>query len=86
MEKYKVTSPILFLIFNRPEETHKVFEQIRKVKPERLFIAGDGPRKNKDGEVLLCEKARQAVSLVDWDCEVKMLFKEENLERKYAVS
>lgn len=86
METYKVTSPILFLIFNRPEETQKVFEQIRKVRPGRLFIAADGPRENKDGEALLCEKTREIVSLVDWDCEVKTLFREGNLGCKYAVS
>lgn len=39
--------PILFLIFNRPGTTRKVFAEIRKVKPRQLFIAADGPRKGQ---------------------------------------
>ena len=37
-------TPILFIVFNRPETTIKVFEKIRQAKPLRLYIAGDGPR------------------------------------------
>ena len=38
---------VLFLIFNRPETTQLVFKEIRKAKPKYLFIAADGPRKNR---------------------------------------
>ncbi len=37
--------PVLFLIFSRPSTTEVVFEEIRKAKPKKLFIAADGPRK-----------------------------------------
>jgi len=37
-------SPVLFLIFNRPDETIRVFQEIKKAQPEKLFIAADGPR------------------------------------------
>ena len=37
-------TPILFLIFNRPDLTKVVFNRIREVKPKYLFIAADGPR------------------------------------------
>ena len=37
-------SPVLFLIFNRPDTTERVFEEIRKAQPPRLYIAADGPR------------------------------------------
>ncbi len=40
-------SPILFLIFNRPETTKKVFSAIKKAQPLRLYIAADGPRSEK---------------------------------------
>lgn len=77
---------ILFLVFNRPDTTKVVFEAIRKHKPAKLYIAADGPRKNKDGESVLCDTVRKIVSNVDWPCEVRTLFRAENLGCKMAVS
>ena len=77
---------ILFMIFNRPDKAAEVFEQIRRVKPKKLFIAADGPRKEKIGERELCIKTRHIVNRVDWDCEIKTLFREENLGCGKAVS
>ena len=80
-------TPILFLIFNRPDETQKVFEEVRNVKPLQLFIAADGPRKGREGEDFLCSETRKIVlSKIDWQCEVKTLFREENLGCGKAVS
>jgi hypothetical protein len=80
------TAPVLFLIFNRPDTTQLVFEQIRQARPAQLFIAADGPRSTKSGEAILCAEARQVVQQVDWDCEVRTLFREQNLGCKQAVS
>ncbi|MFA6430420.1 MAG: nucleotide-diphospho-sugar transferase [Candidatus Paceibacterota bacterium] len=79
-------TPILFIIFNRPGTTKVVFEAIRQAKPSKLFIAADGPRKNKPGEKELCEKTRKITEKIDWECEVKTLFREENLGCGKAVS
>jgi hypothetical protein len=72
-------TPVLFIIFNRPETTLPVFEAIRKAQPRQLFVAADGPRPNKEGEKERCEEARRIATKVDWDCEVKTLFREENI-------
>jgi len=79
-------SAVLFLVFNRPDTTKKVFEAIKAVKPPRLYIAADGPRINRLGELEKVKSVREIVSKIDWDCEVKTLFREENLGCKYAVS
>jgi len=79
-------TPILFLIFNREDTTQKVFDAIRLQKPKYLFVAADGPRKHKLGEVEKCQKVRDIIKQVDWDCELKTLFREENLGCKVAVS
>ncbi len=78
--------PILFLIFNRQEETKQVFEEIKKQKPKYLYVAADGPRPDKPGEAELCEQTRAVIKEVDWNCEVKTLFREENLGCRKAVS
>ncbi len=77
---------ILFLVFNRPDTTAVVFEAIKEQKPEQLFIAADGPRQDRSGEAELCKEVRNITSKVDWPCEVKTLFREENLGCRRAVS
>jgi hypothetical protein len=78
--------PILFLIFNRPDLTRRTFERIRSAKPSRLFIAADGPRKDRPGEDLLCAESRTIAEQVDWECKIETLFRDENLGCKRAVS
>lgn len=83
----KFQTPILFLIFNRPDTTAKVFEEIKKQKPKYLFIASDWPRKNKEWERNIVEKTKSSVlNSIDRDCEVKTLFRKDNLWCKLAVS
>jgi len=79
-------TPILFLIFNRPDTTKRVFEAVRKAKPPKLFVAADGPRPDKPGEWEKCQKVREIVTAVDWDCEVKTLFRDTNLGCRVGVS
>lgn len=81
-----MNTPILFIIFNRPDTTEKVFNTIRSQKPKRLYIAADGPRSNRPGEDLLCKETREVVSKIDWDCEVKTLFRDHNLGCGKTVS
>lgn len=81
-----IDTPILFLVFNRPETTSQVFDVIRQVKPARLYIAADGPRKERAGEAERVAKVNEIATAVDWDCEVKTLFRDKNLGCKVAVS
>lgn len=79
-------SPVLFLVFNRPKSTKNVFDAIRLARPPRLYIAADGPRSGRLGEGELCKEVREVADCIDWDCEVKTLFRSENLGCKAAVS
>lgn len=77
---------VLFLIFNRPDTTRQAFEAIRQARPPLLYVAADGPRPDRPSERELCEKARSIATAVDWPCEVKTLFRDNNLGCKHAVS
>jgi hypothetical protein len=79
-------TPILFIIFNRPDTTRTVFEAIRKAKPAKLYVAADGARANKAGEAQLCEETRAIINSVDWPCEVKKLYRDTNLGCGKGVS
>jgi len=75
---YKV--PILFVIFCRKDISLRSFESIRQAKPDKLYIACDGPRENVEGESLLVEETRKAIlDAIDWECDVHTLFHEKNL-------
>ena len=80
------TPAVLFAIFNRPSTTEIVFEEIRKAKPSKLFVAADGPRANVPGDREKCDAARTIISKVDWDCEVKTLYRDKNLGCGRAIS
>jgi len=86
MEK-ELATPVLFLIFNRPDTTQRVFNEIRKAKPSKLFVAADGSRENKKGETEKCKEVRKIVNEgIDWDCDVRKLYRDKNLGCKIAVS
>jgi hypothetical protein len=77
---------VLFLVFNRPDTTAQVFEAIRKAKPPRLYVAADGPRASISGEDNKVRLVREIAAAVDWPCQVKTLFRMENIGCKDAVS
>ena len=87
MPPYPLNTAVLFLVFNRLETTRQVFEAIRQAKPPRLYIAADGPRENRADEIKKVKAVRDYVmAYIDWDCEVKTLFRDTNLGCKHAVS
>lgn len=77
---------VLLLVFNRKDNALKMFESVREYRPERLYIAADGPRAHKQGETQACQDTRQALlDAIDWPCEVRTLFRKENLGCAKAV-
>ena len=84
---HTLRTAVLFLIFNRLDTTKTVFEAIRKAKPPRLYIASDGAREMRADEADKVKTVRDYVlGNVDWDCEVKTLFRDRNYGCKMAVS
>jgi hypothetical protein len=75
----KNSTPILLIIFNRPEHTLKVIDSIRKIQPRHLFIAADGPRKNNAEDIERCNSARKYACSIDWDCNLKTRFLDNNV-------
>ncbi|GAB3811546.1 nucleotide-diphospho-sugar transferase [Pontibacter rugosus] len=74
-----LSTPVLLIVFNRPHTTQQVFDRIRQVKPKKLYVAADGPRPHVATDAEKCAETRRIVEQVDWECEVKTLFQEENL-------
>lgn len=73
------------LIFKRPEKTLEVFHKVRAARPKKLYIASDGARDKPENEGELVRECRSIVELVDWDCEVSTLFRENNMGSWNAI-
>ncbi|MEG3986974.1 glycosyltransferase family 2 protein [Microcoleus sp. S28C3] len=86
MPHSQIKTPIVFVVFNRVDNTEKVFEAIRQVKPPKLLVIADGPRANKPGEAEKCAAVRAIIDRVDWDCEVLKNYSEINFGCKDRIS
>jgi hypothetical protein len=86
MSDFKLTTPVAFFIFNRPDTTEQVFSEIVRVKPHKLLVIADGPRSERQGEAEKCSQARSIIDRVNWDCEILTNFSEINLGCKVRVS
>ncbi|MCI7643636.1 MAG: glycosyltransferase family 2 protein, partial [Lentisphaeria bacterium] len=74
---YKCKTPILLIFFNRPSTFEKVFEKVKKVQPETLILAQDGPRNSDDNANI--KKCREIAEKIDWPCSVIKDYSEVNL-------
>ncbi len=74
-----LATPVLLMVFSRPDTTRRVFDTIRRARPTRLYVAADGPRPGHPTDAARCAETRAVVREVDWPCEVFTLFQEENL-------
>lgn len=79
-------TPILLLMFNRPDHSRKLIEALRPIQPSRIYINADGPRHDRPGEADLCKAVRDTVQLIDWPCRVITRFSDVNLGCRIGVS
>ena len=78
-------TPVLVLAFNRPNLTRALIIALSKVQPERIYFAVDGPRAENERDLSLIAEVKSLLSLIDWDCEVRTLFRTENFGLKKSV-
>ncbi len=76
MQPYKTDVAVLILFFNRPDHLSKVFAEVRRARPSRLFLYQDGPRGERDMPGI--EACRKVVEQVDWECEVHRKYQSRN--------
>jgi hypothetical protein len=79
-------APVLLTVFNRPDHTREVLEGICVARPRVLFVSADGPRAGRQDDVQRCREVRETVRSVDWDCDVRTRFHEQNLGLKRAMT
>ena len=86
MASFRLTTPVAFFIFNRADNTRRVFEAIRQARPETLLVVADGARPTRAGELERCQETRAIIDEVDWDCDVRTHYSETNLGCKNRIA
>lgn len=80
-------TPILFLIWNRPDCVLHSFQRIVDVQPSELYIASDGPIQGDIHSTELVQKSRDLISnMISWPCNVHYRYLSTNVGCKEAVS
>ncbi len=77
--------PVALLIYKRSEQTSRVLDAVRSLRPRRLFVIADGPK--DDSEVAACRDVRAIVERgIDWQCSVSTDYASTNLGLARRVS
>jgi hypothetical protein len=79
-------TPILLIAFNRPETTKIVFDSIKKIKPNKLYIAIDGPRNEHPEDKNKINNVKNIFKDIPWECDLFFLIREQNKGCKHSVS
>ena len=80
------TEPVLLIAFNRPELFEQLITRLRDVRPQRVYVAIDGPRTNHAADRDLVRRTQLLAESIDWTTDVKTLFQESNLGCGLGVS
>ena len=63
----KFDIPIVLFIFKRKDTVLQIIEQLRIIKPQKIYLIADAGRNNEEN--LLVSECRKAVEkAIDWDC------------------
>lgn len=80
----KEKTPVIFIIYNRPDLTQKVLESISEYQPDKLYVVADGPKNTADNE--LCQYTRVLINNITWDCKIFKNYAESNMGCGLRVS
>lgn len=76
----QMQTPLAFLVYNRPDPTKRVFARIREARPSTLFVVADGPKEDRADDARRCDEVRRLIlDGVDWPCDIKCGFSDQNL-------
>ena len=73
------STPVLLIIFNRPDKVKKLIEALAEIQPQYLYISADGPRSHVATDTANCNEARYLAQTISWPCEIHTNFSAKNL-------
>jgi GR25 family glycosyltransferase involved in LPS biosynthesis len=84
---FNFTTPILIICFNRPQYIVNQVNVLRELAPRKIYISSDGARENRSDEKIKVKNVRELyLKEIDWDCDIKVNFSDNNLGCFLGVS
>ena len=77
--------PILIITYNRVAFTHDLFTEIRKIRPQKLYVAADGAVTGDRNDYQHCLETR-CVFMPEWSCNLHTFFSETHLGKAGIVA
>ena len=81
-----MNSPVLFIVFNRPDSTARVLSRILEAGPNDLFVAADGPRPSVPADIEKCRRTRSLFENLPSSIKTHTFFQDHNLGCRLGVS
>jgi hypothetical protein len=72
-------TPIGIFAFNRPQFIERLLGILAEIQPRRILAVADGPRPHVAGDAEKCAAVRGLFEKIDWKCEIKRNFAEQNM-------
>jgi hypothetical protein len=72
-------TPIVVIIYNRPDKTQKIISALAKIKPKSIFLIADGPKAYDLEDLKLVEATRIEFEKINWGCVITKNFAETNM-------
>ena len=79
-----VEVPTLIILYNRPDKTRKLLEELGKIKPKEVYIFCDGPK--NEGDTAKIADIKKQISTLSWAKRSTHRFEPKNLGCKTGVS
>ena len=87
MNNENFNTPILLIVWRRPEKTLRVIEKIKQINAKILYVACDGYKEKDFHTINKVEETRKIINdSINWDCKIKKLFSDHNQGCKNGVS
>lgn len=84
MSNSDINTPVLILLFNRPDTTRQLIDALRIIRPKYLYISQDWPRHDEDSRKI--NEVREVLTTIDWECQRYFLYRDENIGCYHAVT
>jgi len=75
---------VAVVIYKRPEETKRLYVELAKIKPKRLYVIADAPKTPEDESA--CDQAWSIATHPNWSCDIHKNRSSENLGCRNRVS
>ena len=74
-----VQTPLLLIHFNRPDITQRALAALKPLAPSQVWILCDAAREHRPEEASKVAEVRAQLDALPWPCEVRRLYREDNL-------